>query len=549
MNKNVSRETINKPWVVEEGYYEEETDAVRYQNARRFADWRDAEKYFKEQANKGKPVYMAAGEETDRPEWIESPAYRKEVEKIKKASLCLPSSPSAAIHRNRSNIKSVVSVCDPLLAEFLTDRPVADGKEIIAVSSPSAWDPEVRDMLLWLLRNNLINSIDAMEYAKAIEHPWNPLIKSQTEEHITDMYYQRGGKRQKGKGKKSSLSPSEPVYECPVCETRFTGRKWSNERRGKDLCPICRSTEPFKELRPENKGSLSPHAPTSGDMRFDCDARVEIWVTEDDLQDDDRFLDVVLSDKPDEEKVNEMRRVAVDIAGAKLDDIIQTGRGSVDITIDSLSADKIDIDRINWYKLIEDAEEDARIEEEYKTLKPFEEAKGGFQLGDTEEPLYECPVCGKRLKGNQWAWTGKKDDACPVCGHTGPFTELIETYVTGPKNPPKRHIGSVDHRYMFKHSLAARKRRLLALKDKRRGVRVEGKKMRMDRNVSREEIRHLNPNRKGPEPKRLTSPVKSDVMYVAFDRWMNDVTPEQALNMQKSRPDPTLTQQLGLKDK
>lgn len=74
---------LSDPWVVEEGRYEERVNAIKHSNAKRFDDWKEARVYFNEQAAKGKPVYLSGGVETDMPQWIESPAYKKEMSKMK----------------------------------------------------------------------------------------------------------------------------------------------------------------------------------------------------------------------------------------------------------------------------------------------------------------------------------------------------------------------------------------------------------------------------------------------------------------------------------
>jgi len=79
----------NMYWVVEEGVYDEEQDAIKYQNAKRFDTdkYEDAVKYFEEQSFMGKPVYISGPVDIDNPEYGESEAYKKEKMKIKNASL------------------------------------------------------------------------------------------------------------------------------------------------------------------------------------------------------------------------------------------------------------------------------------------------------------------------------------------------------------------------------------------------------------------------------------------------------------------------------
>ena len=49
-------------------------------------------------------------------------------------------------------------------------------------------------------------------------------------------------------------------YECPSCETVFTGEKYSPARRS--ACPICRSETPFKKVGESKKKGT----PTADDL-------------------------------------------------------------------------------------------------------------------------------------------------------------------------------------------------------------------------------------------------------------------------------------------
>jgi len=96
-------------------------------------------------------------------------------------------------------------------------------------------------------------------------------------------------------------------------------------------------------------------------MRFDCNARVEIWVTWDDITEHADFQAIMDSDKSDEEKRTALRAIAQSIAFDRT-----VGINEVEITAD-VSVSDINIDRIDYWGHFEDYKQD-KLDMEAKEL-------------------------------------------------------------------------------------------------------------------------------------------------------------------------------------
>lgn len=89
------------------------------------------------------------------------------------------------------------------------------------------------------------------------------------------------------------------------------------------------------------------------DMRFDLDARVEIWVNQSEIEEHSSFEKVIKADVEDSKKIEFLKEIARKIASDKIDKVRQT----VDITITcELSLIYVNIDRVNWYELLRGGE-------------------------------------------------------------------------------------------------------------------------------------------------------------------------------------------------
>lgn len=95
----------------------------------------------------------------------------------------------------------------------------------------------------------------------------------------------------------------------------------------------------------------------SKDMRFDCEARVEIWVDQDDLEFDSVVEKIVKGTLPVEEKKKLVLERAREIAAERLNDV-----KGVSIEAD-ISVSNINVDRIDWGGLLEPEPEDAEEED------------------------------------------------------------------------------------------------------------------------------------------------------------------------------------------
>lgn len=99
-----------------------------------------------------------------------------------------------------------------------------------------------------------------------------------------------------------------------------------------------------------------------GDMRFDLNCRVEIWITADDIADDRRARQIANGAQGNtEEKIVVLKNLAQTIAAEKINGI---GNG-IELTCDSLALSSVNVDRIDWHALaLSDAEKRAAEEAE-----------------------------------------------------------------------------------------------------------------------------------------------------------------------------------------
>lgn len=96
-----------------------------------------------------------------------------------------------------------------------------------------------------------------------------------------------------------------------------------------------------------------------GDMRFDLDCRVEVWVTAEEIAEDPRASQIANGAQGNTEgKIAALKNLAQTIAAEKLN---SAGRGhGIEITCDSLALSSVNIDRIDWTTLaLSDAEKQA----------------------------------------------------------------------------------------------------------------------------------------------------------------------------------------------
>lgn len=99
-----------------------------------------------------------------------------------------------------------------------------------------------------------------------------------------------------------------------------------------------------------------------GDLRFDVDARVEVWVTADDIEDDRRARQIRNgANGVTPEKISALKDLALTIAGEKVRGLSQNG---VEVTAD-LALSDLNVDRIDWNTLaMSDADRQAAEQQE-----------------------------------------------------------------------------------------------------------------------------------------------------------------------------------------
>jgi hypothetical protein len=89
----------------------------------------------------------------------------------------------------------------------------------------------------------------------------------------------------------------------------------------------------------------------SRDMRFDIGgARLEVWVTQDDLEYDRRIVALRDSTQPMEAKILAAKQVAMDLVNRRISECGQTC--GFEITAD-VSLSDINVERIRWAEILE----------------------------------------------------------------------------------------------------------------------------------------------------------------------------------------------------
>lgn len=96
-------------------------------------------------------------------------------------------------------------------------------------------------------------------------------------------------------------------------------------------------------------------------MRFDMDARVEVWVMQSDLESDDRIDQLKRGQFTLEQKIASAKLIAIDIANEQIS--MATSGSGVEITTNGPSASDVNIDTIDWEALFDTGEMES--DEEY----------------------------------------------------------------------------------------------------------------------------------------------------------------------------------------
>lgn len=87
-----------------------------------------------------------------------------------------------------------------------------------------------------------------------------------------------------------------------------------------------------------------------GDMRFDLDCRVEVWVTADDIESDPRYRKIVNTPGLDAAaRTLQLKALAAQLAANKISGASETA--GLEITCDGPALSDVNIDRINWNEL------------------------------------------------------------------------------------------------------------------------------------------------------------------------------------------------------
>ena len=94
------------------------------------------------------------------------------------------------------------------------------------------------------------------------------------------------------------------------------------------------------------------------DLRFDCDARLEIWVNMSDLEDREDVLAIKHSKElMDNEKIEKLKDIVLKVAHEKVNNISRNAFGDIEVTAD-ISWSTVNINRLNWHQLLHDETEE-----------------------------------------------------------------------------------------------------------------------------------------------------------------------------------------------
>lgn len=123
------------------------------------------------------------------------------------------------------------------------------------------------------------------------------------------------------------------------------------------LCvtPAWRKDRKRGERRNKRKKVIEGLWAQSHDLRFDCDARVEIWITQDDLEDDTQVQQILAHT---DISVEEKKSLVLKRASAMAYEQVSAVKG-VEITADP-RVDTINVDRIDWGGLLEPEPEESK---------------------------------------------------------------------------------------------------------------------------------------------------------------------------------------------
>jgi hypothetical protein len=90
-------------------------------------------------------------------------------------------------------------------------------------------------------------------------------------------------------------------------------------------------------------------------LRFDTDARVEIFIDQYDIEDHDKYKLIIAQNISDEEKIKQLKEVASEIVLKKLlnlNDAISENKLDIAITTGNTSVAVIDFERMPWNDML-----------------------------------------------------------------------------------------------------------------------------------------------------------------------------------------------------
>lgn len=91
-------------------------------------------------------------------------------------------------------------------------------------------------------------------------------------------------------------------------------------------------------------------------LRFDTDARFEVFISQWDLEDHPRYKEIIQQQNvSDEIKISQLKDIASELAFNKklaLDEQIRENKLGIEITADNLGASTIDFERMPWYEML-----------------------------------------------------------------------------------------------------------------------------------------------------------------------------------------------------
>ena len=119
-------------------------------------------------------------------------------------------------------------------------------------------------------------------------------------------------------------------------------------------------------------------ADKQNNLRFDVNARIEIWIEAHEIEMNPNFNAIMMNGKKYDDKIQEFKQIALDEANAKINNV-----EGIEITSD-IAIDTINIDRIDWQKMLIDWMETYYYRNENMTVEALKAKFVSFGIAEDE---------------------------------------------------------------------------------------------------------------------------------------------------------------------